>query len=234
MHAAAGRGDGAPRPVAERVALCRTAACAYEVTPLLALRAHACVVSRDQFRWAATRARAAHAQGLLPVHACKQAHMPACMCSWGAQDFESLKEGPSEGVFVYGLYLDGCAWSTRENKMVDSEPKKLYNLLPVLFVTGVLVSGSHKRDMASHSAAWLVGPPISASIRALGRVPILRHRPLLLKSCVATVILLTLLRYRRMREVGKQGKSGFHCPWLEGPTSPGSAFIRYCTHQINL
>ena len=41
---------------------------------------------------------------------------------------------------MYGLYLDGCAWSTRENKMVDSEPKKLYNLLPVMFVTGVLVS----------------------------------------------------------------------------------------------
>eukprot|EP00967_Tisochrysis_lutea_P071475 scaffold94986_cov19-Tisochrysis_lutea.AAC.1 len=56
------------------------------------------------------------------------------------KDFESLKEGPSEGVFVYGLYLDGCSWSTRENRMVDSEPKKLYNLLPVMFVTGVLVS----------------------------------------------------------------------------------------------
>ena len=56
------------------------------------------------------------------------------------QDFESLKEGPSEGVYVYGLYLDGCAWSSREDKLVDSEPKKLYNALPVLFVTGVLVS----------------------------------------------------------------------------------------------
>jgi len=55
------------------------------------------------------------------------------------QDYETLKEGPSEGVFVYGLYLDGCAWSSRENRMVDPEPKKLYNALPVLFVTGVLV-----------------------------------------------------------------------------------------------
>jgi len=55
-----------------------------------------------------------------------------------AKDFESLKEGPPEGVFVYGLYLDGCAWSSRENRLVDSEPKKLFNPLPVLFVTGVL------------------------------------------------------------------------------------------------
>jgi len=60
------------------------------------------------------------------------------------KDFESLKEGPSEGVFVYGLYLDGCSWSTRENRMVDSEPKKLYNLLPVMFVTGVLAKDKKK------------------------------------------------------------------------------------------
>jgi hypothetical protein len=40
-------------------------------------------------------------------------------------------------VYIYGLYLDGCAWSGRENKLVDSEPKKLYHPLPVLYVTGV-------------------------------------------------------------------------------------------------
>ena len=61
-----------------------------------------------------------------------------------AKDFESLKEGPPEGVFIYGLFLDGCAWSSRENKMVDSEPKKLFNPLPVLFVTGVLAKDKKK------------------------------------------------------------------------------------------
>lgn len=53
------------------------------------------------------------------------------------QEFENLKESPSEGVYIYGLFLDGCAWSGRENKLVDSEPKKLYHPLPVLYVTGV-------------------------------------------------------------------------------------------------
>ena len=53
------------------------------------------------------------------------------------KDFESLKEAPAEGVFIYGLYLDGCSWSGRENRMVDSEPKKLFNALPVLYVTGM-------------------------------------------------------------------------------------------------
>jgi hypothetical protein len=53
------------------------------------------------------------------------------------QEFENLKESPSEGVYIYGLYLDGCSWSGRENKLVDSDPKKLYHPLPVLYVTGV-------------------------------------------------------------------------------------------------
>uniref|UniRef100_A0A061RL16 Flagellar outer dynein arm heavy chain gamma n=1 Tax=Tetraselmis sp. GSL018 TaxID=582737 RepID=A0A061RL16_9CHLO len=53
------------------------------------------------------------------------------------KDAENLKDTPNEGVYVYGLYLDGCAWSGRENRLVDSEPKKLFHPLPVLYVTGV-------------------------------------------------------------------------------------------------
>uniref|UniRef100_A0A383W453 AAA+ ATPase domain-containing protein n=1 Tax=Tetradesmus obliquus TaxID=3088 RepID=A0A383W453_TETOB len=54
------------------------------------------------------------------------------------KEFESLKESPAEGVYIYGLFLDGCAWSGRENKLVEPEPKKLYHPLPVLYVSGVL------------------------------------------------------------------------------------------------
>jgi dynein heavy chain len=53
------------------------------------------------------------------------------------KDFEQLRESPSEGVYVYGLYLEGVSWSGKENKLVDSEPKKLFTPLPVLYVTGV-------------------------------------------------------------------------------------------------
>jgi dynein heavy chain len=55
------------------------------------------------------------------------------------KDFENLREAASEGVFVYGLFLDGCAWHGKENRLVDSEPKKLNVPLPVLYVTGVQV-----------------------------------------------------------------------------------------------
>lgn len=62
-------------------------------------------------------------------------------------------------MYIYGLYLDGCAWSGRENKLVDSEPKKLYHPLPVLYVTGVQAKVS--LQLASSGArnvclCWLV------------------------------------------------------------------------------
>lgn len=63
------------------------------------------------------------------------------------KEFETLKDTPSEGVYVYGLYLDGCAWSRKENKLVDSEPKKLYNPLPVLYVTGVQAKDKKKHNI---------------------------------------------------------------------------------------
>lgn len=75
------------------------------------------------------------------------------------QEFENLKESPSEGVYIYGLYLDGCSWSGRENKLVDSEPKKLYHPLPVLYVTGVqakvrAASAQQCTGMAGSLGCW--------------------------------------------------------------------------------
>ena len=54
------------------------------------------------------------------------------------KDAEALRDAPPEGVYVHGLFLDGCAWSGRENRLADAEPKKLHCPLPVLHVTGVL------------------------------------------------------------------------------------------------
>merc|ERR1711865_1010731 len=60
------------------------------------------------------------------------------------KEFEQLKEAPAEGVYLYGLFLDGCAWSGKENCLMDSEPEKLNVALPVLYVTGVLARDKKK------------------------------------------------------------------------------------------
>merc|ERR1712072_577926 len=51
---------------------------------------------------------------------------------------EDVKESPSEGIYIHGLFMDGCAWSKKENKLIDAPPKVLFTNLPVLFVTGML------------------------------------------------------------------------------------------------
>ena len=42
------------------------------------------------------------------------------------------------GIYVHGLYLDGGGWNKQDIHLVESEPKRLFQLLPVLYVTGTL------------------------------------------------------------------------------------------------
>jgi dynein heavy chain len=51
-------------------------------------------------------------------------------------EVNQLKEEAKDGVYVYGLFLEGCKWHGKENRLVDSDPKKLFTPLPVLQVTG--------------------------------------------------------------------------------------------------
>eukprot|EP00762_Andalucia_godoyi_P000483 ANDGO_03248.mRNA.1 Dynein gamma chain len=50
---------------------------------------------------------------------------------------EEVKDGPSEGIYIYGLFLEGAAWHKAQDKLVDQPPKILYHALPVLYVTAV-------------------------------------------------------------------------------------------------
>jgi len=51
------------------------------------------------------------------------------------QESTGVKSTPSEGVYIHGLFLEGCAWSRHDGSLVESEPKKLFTQLPVLFVS---------------------------------------------------------------------------------------------------
>src|SRR4051812_36735354 len=79
---------------------------------------------------------------------------------------EQIKDPPAEGVYVYGLFLEGtfihlhhdhsyncgtpirtvayvvlsvgCAWDKANGRLLDSPPKVLFCSVPVLYITAVL------------------------------------------------------------------------------------------------
>ncbi|XP_066479011.1 dynein axonemal heavy chain 5 [Tiliqua scincoides] len=45
---------------------------------------------------------------------------------------DDISTPPSEGVYVYGLYLEGAGWDKRNMKLIESKPKVLFELMPVI------------------------------------------------------------------------------------------------------
>ena len=64
---------------------------------------------------------------------------------------DEVKRGPDEGVYIYGLFLDGCRWDKAGTKLADSNPKVLFAQLPVLLVTGQLAT-DRKAEAYSYSS----------------------------------------------------------------------------------
>ena len=56
------------------------------------------------------------------------------------QTVDGVRSGPKEGIYASGLFLDGAAWSRLDGTLVESEPKKLFTLLPVLWVSATTKS----------------------------------------------------------------------------------------------
>nr|XP_016849553.1 PREDICTED: dynein heavy chain 8, axonemal [Anolis carolinensis] len=50
---------------------------------------------------------------------------------------EEITAAPVEGVYIYGLYLDGAGWDRRNNKLTESTAKILFTLLPVVHIFAI-------------------------------------------------------------------------------------------------
>ena len=42
-----------------------------------------------------------------------------------------------EGVYIYGLYLDGASWDRRNCRLAEAHLKTLFNLLPVIHMYAI-------------------------------------------------------------------------------------------------
>jgi len=51
---------------------------------------------------------------------------------------ENVKSSPNEGCYIYGLFLEGAAYSKEHQMLQESEPKTLFVPLPILFVSANL------------------------------------------------------------------------------------------------
>ncbi|XP_015212531.2 dynein axonemal heavy chain 5 isoform X1 [Lepisosteus oculatus] len=45
---------------------------------------------------------------------------------------DDITQPPTEGVYVYGLYLEGAGWDRRNCKLIESKPKALFEMMPVI------------------------------------------------------------------------------------------------------
>merc|ERR1711907_456362 len=51
------------------------------------------------------------------------------------QDLERVKEPPEEGQNIHGLFMEGARWNRVDQRMDESEAKKLFVAMPVILVT---------------------------------------------------------------------------------------------------
>nr|XP_038033594.1 dynein heavy chain 8, axonemal [Anas platyrhynchos] len=57
------------------------------------------------------------------------------------QNKEEITAPPSEGVYIYGLYLEGAGWDRRNSKLIESTPKILFVQLPVVHIFAINTTG---------------------------------------------------------------------------------------------
>jgi dynein heavy chain len=50
------------------------------------------------------------------------------------KDKDGYPKGPSDGVFVHGLFIDGARWDRDEMALADAEPKVLFSKAPVIWL----------------------------------------------------------------------------------------------------
>ncbi|KAJ7552868.1 hypothetical protein O6H91_06G073600 [Diphasiastrum complanatum] len=53
------------------------------------------------------------------------------------QTAETIKEPPTDGCYIRGLYLEGARWDYERHCLTESRPKELYNELPILWLKPV-------------------------------------------------------------------------------------------------
>jgi len=50
---------------------------------------------------------------------------------------EDISQGPAEGVYVHGLFIEGAGWDRKNSRLIDSQPKVIYMQMPIVHVSAI-------------------------------------------------------------------------------------------------
>uniref|UniRef100_A0A5K3EWX0 Dynein, axonemal, heavy chain 5 n=1 Tax=Mesocestoides corti TaxID=53468 RepID=A0A5K3EWX0_MESCO len=62
---------------------------------------------------------------------------------------EEVSRAPSEGVYIFGLYLDGAGWDRKAARLMEPPSKLLYTSLPVVHLSAYCTAGQTSQSAAT-------------------------------------------------------------------------------------
>ncbi|CAK0809351.1 unnamed protein product, partial [Prorocentrum cordatum] len=74
-------------------------------------------------------------------------------------DAERVKEVPEEGQNIHGLFMEGGRWNRAEQLLDESEPKKLFAPMPVIYVTATTA-----KDLRQMGISHIPGDRYNAAV----------------------------------------------------------------------
>jgi len=61
--------------------------------------------------------------------------------------YAEITQGPEDGVYTRGLFMEGAQWSAEAHCLIDSDPKTLYTTSPMIWLRPMLTAEIPKRQV---------------------------------------------------------------------------------------
>jgi dynein heavy chain len=56
---------------------------------------------------------------------------------------DDMEQGPEDGVYVRGFFLEGCRWDREKSQLAESIPKQLMDSMPIVHILPCKIDDKH-------------------------------------------------------------------------------------------